>query len=204
MANKTYTQEEREAVRQKLLHTGLELYSKHGIREVYLADILKIVGISKPFFYKFFCSLAEFVIAVIGFQWEILYVMMDETDQLHSECWQERARTMLLRLIHHREQGLLVMTQEEEVWVRARLSDEQYQNFMESQDMYFRVLLKRWDIPPEKCTSRLLSNMIVSIIVTYNSGLKALPFLYPDELEHTAYAQTESLLLYLESLKSTT
>lgn len=65
MANKTYTKEERDAVRKHLLDTGLALYSKHGIREVYLADILKIAGISKPFFYKFFGSLAEFVIAVL-------------------------------------------------------------------------------------------------------------------------------------------
>lgn len=204
MSSKAYSPEERETVRVRLLETALALYSKYGIREVYLSDILQDVGISKPFFYKFFGSVAEFVIAVINSQWERLSDMMDETVLQSSGCWREQVRLALDYLIHHREHGLLVMTQEEEVWVRNRLSDEQYENFMATQAMYFAILLQRWNIPSEKCNPRLLSNMIVSMIVTYNSGQRALPFLYLDELEHTAHAQAESILLYLESLRINT
>lgn len=202
MSSKAYSPQERDSIRRQLLETALALYSRHGIRQVYLSHILKAVGISKPFFYKFFGSVAEFVIEVLHYQWVDLRTMIDETSRQSNGCWREQFRVTLNRLIHHRDYGLLVMTQEEEVWVRKRLSDELYENFMETQDMYFGILLQLWDIPRERCSPRLLSNMIVSIIVTYNSGQKALPFLYADQLEETAQAQAESLLLYLETLRT--
>lgn len=202
MSSKAYSPAEREAVRNKLLETGLALYSKRGIRQVHLSDILDIVGISKPFFYKFFESVAEFVIAVLNFQWDLLGGLMDETAEKNDGAWHDRTMVYLQRLIHHRDHGLLVMTQEEEVWVRNRVSDELYDSFMARQMCYFTQLLNCWEIPLEKCGPKLLSNMIVSIVVTRNSGRRALPFLYLDQLEETAQAQAKSLLLYLESLKA--
>lgn len=201
MSSKAYSPEEREAVRVRLLETALAQYSKRGIREVHLSEILEVVGISKPFFYKFFNSVAEFVIEVINSQWDLLSAIVDESNHQSNGCWRKRVGFTLERLIHHREHGILVMTQEEEVWVRKRLSDEHYERFMERQASYFADLLVRWDIPQEKCSPKHLLNMILTIIIIYDSGRNSLPFLYLDELESTAHAQAEGLVLYLDRLR---
>ena len=117
MSNRAYSPQQREAIRNRLLDVALELYSKHGIRAVRLSDILDVVGISKPFFYKFFESVQEFVIEVLNSQWKRLQEIADEAERQSEGCWRSKVLFIIDRCIHHRDYGLLVMTQEEELWV---------------------------------------------------------------------------------------
>lgn len=173
----------------------------HGIRAVRLADILEEVGISKPFFYKFYESVPAFVIEVLNAQWKSLQDIADEADRQSGGCWRAKVSFVLERCVHHRQHGLLVMTQEEELWVRSRVSKTLYVSFMDAQVSYFEEMLRQWAIPRERCDPKVLANMILTIVVTYSSAQRALPFLYLDQLERTAEAQMESLVLYLETLK---
>lgn len=201
MPSKAYSKEQKEAVRQKLLETGLALYSKQGIKKARLVDILEVVSISKPFFYTFFPSVAEFVLQVLDFQWTRYAAILDAFEAERSRPWQEQARELLDKTVHYNQNGLLVMTQEEEVWVHAQLDDTRYELFMASQINFFRRLLSLWGIDQERCSPKVLGNMIISSVLIYNSARRALPFLYLDELEATAQAQTEAIIAYLERLK---
>ena len=203
MSSKAYSPQQREDIRDQLLQVALKLYSKQGIRCVRLMDILEAVGISKPFFYKFFESVPAFVIAVLNSQWKSLQEISHEAERESGGNWRKKVFFVLDRCIHHREHGLLVMTQEEELWVRGRVSEALYHSFMDTQVSYFEELLHKWGIPQERCSPKVLANLILTIVVTYNSAQQALPFLYLDELERTARAQAEGLMLYLETLKST-
>lgn len=201
MASKAYSPEQRKEIRTQLLAVGLRLYSQNGIRAVRLTDILEVVCISKPFFYKFFGSVQEFVIEVLNSQWEPLALILDEAEQQSGGCWKTKVAYTLEKFIHHQDHGLLVMSQEEEMWVRERITDELYHSFMTTQQRYFEELFRRWEIPKEKCSPKVLANMILTVVIIFGSAKRSLPFLHLDELEQTAQAQIECLVMYLESLK---
>lgn len=200
MPSKSYSKEKREEVRQCLLETALNLYAKHGIKKVSLMDILTPVGISKPFFYTFFDSVQIFIIAVLDFQWTRITALIETLKRQSQWSWEEQATELLHRLIHSSQYGLLIMTQDEEMWVRSKLSDDEYTSFMENQVRFFSVLLEWWGISEDICPPKVLGNLVISISVIYNSAERSLPFLYLDALEETAYAQAESIVAYLRNL----
>lgn len=201
MPSKAYSKEQREEVRLRLLETALNMYSQNGIKKVRLSDILDVVGISKPFFYTFFDSVQEFVLRVLDFQWTRYAALLDGYRAEQDRPWQEQLRELLNKTVHYSQNGLLVMTQEEEVWVRARLDDARYETFMENQVNFFQQLLALSGVSETCCPPKVLGNMVISAVLIYNSARRALPFLYLDELERTARAQMEAIIAYLETLK---
>lgn len=202
MSSKAYSPKQRLEIRDKLLQVGLKRYAKEGIQAVRLVDIVQEVGISKPFFYKFFSSVQDFVIEVIDYQWGYLSHILSVIEEDKQMIWQDKVRILLDKLIHHRNHGILIMTQDEEMWVRDKVSDEIYTDFMHRQISFFNHLLDLWDIPDGACDPRVLANLMLSIIVTYNSGKETFPFFYLDVLEETAKTQSECLITYLESIKT--
>ncbi|MGX8833146.1 TetR/AcrR family transcriptional regulator [Amedibacillus sp. YH-ame6] len=201
MPLKSYSKEQREELKIQLLENALSLYSKHGIKNVRLMDILKTVGISKPFFYTFYDSVQDFVIQVIDFQWRKIDAIVETLINSKGYTPEEKMRKLLYQVLNYKDHGLLVMTQEEEVWVRERIRDEEYITFMESQINFFEKLLVMCEVAQEKINVKAFGNMIITTILIHNSAKKSLPFIYLDVLDETADLQIESLLTYLNTLK---
>ncbi len=201
MPSKAYSKEEREEMSQRLLQAGLELYSIHGIKNVGLMDILKKVGISKPFFYTFYDSVQEFVVCLLDYQWSILYELVEKTEE-HSQ-WdrEEKCYNLFLYLIERKKNGLLIMTQQEELWVSKKIGKANVQAFMDRQVNFFRYVLQLWNIPEEACPPEVLGNLVISILVVHGSTEESFPFLYTDSLEETARMQARALAKYLATLQ---
>ena len=64
----------------------------------------------------------------------------------------------------------------------------------------YEQVLALWQIPQEKCSPKELGNLILSVVLIYNSAARSLPFFFPEELEQTAKAQATALSRYLASL----
>lgn len=201
MPSKVYSKEQKQEIKEQLLNTALEMYSQHGIREVTLMDVLKAVGISKPFFYTFYDSVQEFVISVLEYQWTKFPKLLETIDAKAGLSWEDRIYTLLKQMIYYTGTGFLIMTQEEEVWVRKHINDERYREFMNDQILFFDHLLERWDIPKEKCDPKVLANMMLTTILVHSSAKNSLPFLYLDDIDQTAEAQVRSIIAYLKSIK---
>lgn len=201
MPLKSYSKEQREEVRIKLLENALHLYSLHGIKNVRLMDILKTVGISKPFFYTFFDSVQEFVINVIDYQWIKINDLVVELKKDDNRSIEEKFRSLFNKLIYYRNEGYLVMTQEEEVWVRQRISDEEYHAFMDTQVIFFEQLLEMYHVPKGKINAKAFGNMIITTILVHNSAENSLPFIYLDVLDETAELYVDCILNYLNKVK---
>lgn len=60
-----FTKRAREAMHEKLLHSGFELISREGIRSLTVEEVAQRSGIAKGTFYNFFPSKEEFVYQVI-------------------------------------------------------------------------------------------------------------------------------------------
>ena len=63
MPKVAYSEEEREQVRAALVTAGLELMAKQGIQHTTVEQIYKKVGISRTFFYSFFPTKEDLIVA---------------------------------------------------------------------------------------------------------------------------------------------
>lgn len=202
MSSKAYSKQQRETIRIQLLKVGAKLYATQGIKQTHLQDILTEVNISKPFFYKFYPSLQEFIIAVLDYQWIRVDEIICEIESHKNWDWEQKARKLLFSLNRLKENKLIVMSQEEEVWVYKQLSHDAYEKFMAKQLTFFEHLLLLWEIPQDACKPYVLANLVLSMTIVRNYGKKALPFLYTDKLDESSDAQIECIIQYLKHLKT--
>lgn len=197
MSSKGYSPQEREEIRNKLLECASRLYAKNGIKNTRLQEILDCVHISKPFFYKFFPSVQVFIIHVLNYQWNHISNIITTIKEENTD-WQQQARTLFNILIHHNEHKILIMTQEEQVWVYNRLPEGERDTFMLQQINFFNYVLAWWEIPKEYCDAKTFGNLVISTIVMHNSARESLPFVYIEAIEQSANAQAESIIQFLK------
>ena len=128
------------------------------------------------------------------------FMDMAENQDLGLE---ETIHHFLDMVTHSRQHHFFVMTQEEEMWVYKHLSPEDFATYQQGQARFYEQVLALWQIPQEKCTPKELGNLILSVILIYNSAARSLPFFFTEELERTAQAQATALSRYLASLADT-
>ena len=202
MSKKGYTKVEREQVGRDLLTVGLEMLSQRGLKGTTLQDILQAVGISKPFFYgNYYSSLAQLVLHIINYENMLLLREVQESVRNQDMSLEEMIHHFWDMVTHSRQYHFFVMTQEEEMWVYKHLSPEEFETYQQGQEQFYEQVLALWHIPQEKCRPKELGNLILSVVLTYNSAARSLPFFFPEELERTA--QATALSRYLASLVDT-
>ena len=201
MPKKSYSKQEREQIGRDLLSVGLEMLARRGLSQTRLQDILQAVGISKPFFYStYYASLAELVIAIIGYEMELLLQAARDGAAMPGRTMEEIICGYLFQVTHGGGRRFFVMTQEEELWVYRHLNSEAFDVYQQGQAGFYAQLLALWRIPQEKCTPKELGNLLLSVVLIYNSASRSLPFFFPEELERTYRAQATALSRYLASL----
>lgn len=204
MSKKAYSQQEREQVGKDLLAVGLEMLSQRGLKDTKLQDILRTVGISKPFFYgNYYTSLAELVAHIINYEMAHLYRAACSAAARQELAQEEKIYCFMDQVIHSRQHHFFVMTQEEEVWVYKHLSPEDFDIYQQGQVRFYEKLLALWNISQEKCSPKELGNLLLTVILIHNSAARSLPFFFPEELERTARAQAIALSRYLADLSDT-
>lgn len=173
-----------------------------GPKGTTLQDILQAVGISKPFFYgNYYSSLAQLVLHIINYENMLLLREVQESVRNQDMSLEEMIHHFLDMVTHSRQHHFFVMTQEEEMWVYKHLSPEEFETYQQGQEQFYEQVLALWHIPQEKCRPKELGNLILSVVLTYNSAARSLPFFFPEELERTA--QATALSRYLASLVDT-
>ena len=180
------------------------MLSQRGLKGTTLQDILQAVGISKPFYYgNYYTSLAELVIHIINYEITLLLREVQQSAENQDMGLEETIHHFLDMVTHSRQHHFFVMTQEEEMWVYKHLSPEDFETYQQGQARFYEQVLALWQIPQEKCTPKELGNLILSVILIYNSAARSLPFFFTEELERTAQAQATALSRYLASLADT-
>lgn len=203
MSKRGYSQLEREQVGQDLLTVGLEMLSQRGLKGTTLQDILQVVGISKPFFYKnYYNSLAELVIHIINYEMTLLFQFAYDSAAQQEFSLAEKIYSLIVGCVHSRQHHFFVMTQEEQMWVHKHLDREDLDTYQKGQALFYEKLLALWGISQEKCTPKELGNLILTVVLTYNSAARSLPFFFAEELERTANSQAVALSRYLSTLSN--
>ena len=70
--------------------------------------------------------------------------------------------------------------------VYKHLSPVEFELYQQGQARFYEQVLALWQIPQEKCSPKELGNLILSVVLIYNSAARSLPFFLPEELEQTA------------------
>ena len=83
-------------------------------------------------------------------------------------------------VVHSRQHHFFVMTQEEEMWVYKHLSPVEFELYQQGQARFYEQVLALWQIPQEKCSPKELGNLILSVVLIYNSAARSLPFFFPE------------------------
>ena len=201
MPKVAYSEEEREAIRTKLIAVGLELMAKQGIQHTTVQQIYERVGISRTFFYSFFSTKEDFIVEMLYVQQPriVAYARKLMTDSGLS--WQDAVKEFLYSCCYGEKNGIAVLTIEEQQLVFKRLSREQYQIFREKQRNLFGTILESFGIKGEKESIDLFTNLCLGVLVIRRAIPDSLPFFVPEAADRTIDFQIDAIVTALETLK---
>ena len=201
MARKSYSEQEREQIRDKLLIAMLQCIAERGLIHSSIDVLCEKAGISKTFFYRFFSSKEELVLQALRYQQPKLLSyaqsLMDNTDL----SWREGVKTFLINCCYGAKSGVAVLSIEEERQVRRCLSEENFQAFRQDQIIFYRELLTIFGLPVDGIDPRLFGNIALAMMMVYRAIPDTMPFLFPEVAEEMVEFQVNALLDEMERAK---
>ena len=201
MARKSYSEQEREQIRDKLLIAVLECIAERGLIHSSIDVLCGKAGISKTFFYRFFSSKEELVLQALRYQQPKLLSyaqsLMDNTDL----SWRESVKTFLTNCCYGAKTGVAVLSIEDEKEIRSCLSEENFQAFRQDQIIFYRKLLTIFELPMDGIDPRLFGNLALSMMMVHKAIPDTMPFLFPEVAEEMVEFQVNALLDEMERAK---
>ena len=201
MARKSYSEQEREQIRDKLLIAVLECIAERGLIHSSIDVLCGKAGISKTFFYRFFPSKEELVLQALRYQQPKLLSyaqsLMDNTDL----SWRESVKTFLTNCCYGAKTGVAVLSIEDEKEIRSCLSEENFQAFRQDQVIFYRNLLTIFGLPVDSIDPRLFGNLALSMMMVHKAIPDTMPFLFPEVAEEMVEFQVNALLDEMERAK---
>lgn len=201
MPRVAYSETQRDRIRKDLVAVGLELMTKQGIRHTTVEQIYQKVGISRSFFYSFFPTKEDLVV-------EMLYLqqprMLEYARKLLCDPaldWRQAVARFLRTCCYGEQNGIVVLTVEEQQKIFRRLSPESYQSFRVKQQRLFGQLLKIFGVRAEPDRISLFTNLCLAMMVVQRAIPGSLPFLVPEAADATIEVQINAIVDWLDSLR---
>lgn len=202
MPRVSYSEEDRERIRAALISVGLELMAKQGIQHTTVEQVYKKVGISRSFFYSFFPTKEDLVLETLYWQQPkvIKYVQTLMADPALS--WREAVKKFLHDCCYGEENGIAVLTIEEQQLIFKRLSRESYQVFRQKQHWLFGKILENFGIRADAKRINLFTNLSLTAMVIRRALPDTLPLFVPEAADETIDFQLDAIVDTLEKMKT--
>ena len=202
MPKVAYSEEDRERIRTALITVGLELMAKQGIRHTTVEQVYKKVGISRTFFYSFFSTKEDLIVEMLYLQQPkiIQYVRALMADPALS--WRDAVKQFLHACCYGEENGIAVLTIEEQQLIFKRLSKESYQVFRQKQHRLFGEILENFGIKADAARINLFTNLSLTAMVVRRAIPHTLPLFVPEAADETVDFQLNAIVDALEKLKT--
>lgn len=201
MARKSYSDKEREQVKEALLITVLESIVNQGLVHSSIAILCEKVGISKTFFYSFFSSKEELVMQALRYQQPKLLRYAQELMNDPKLSWRESVKTFLKNCCYGEKVGFAVLSIEEEQQVYRCLSNENFHAFRNDQLYLYRNLLTIFGVPMDNIDPRLFGNLSLTMMMSYKAIPDTMPFLFPEVADDMVEFQINALLDEMQRAK---
>jgi len=197
-----YSEEDRARIRTQLVAVGLELMAKQGIQHTTVEQVYKKVGISRTFFYSFFSTKEDLIVETLYLQQPkiIRYVQALMADPTLS--WRDAVKQFLHACCYGEENGIAVLTIEEQQLIFKRLSKESYQVFRQKQHRLFGEILENFGIKADTARINLFTNLSLTTMVVRRAIPNTLPLFVPEAADETVDFQLNAIVDALEKLKT--
>lgn len=196
-----YTEEEKEQIRKDLIAAGLELMAAQGIQHTTVEQIYKKVGISRTFFYSFFKAKEDLVAEALYLQQPKLIEYAAALMADVSNSWEEAVLKFLHTCCYGENNGIAILSVEEQQHIFKRLSTEKYKIFRERQEKLFERILACFGILPSRERIAVLTNLVLTVLVVRRAIPDTLPLLVPEAAEAAAEIQIKAIADYLKTLR---
>lgn len=196
-----YSEEDKVRIRRELVSTALELMGKNGIQRTTVEQIYKKVGISRTFFYSFFPTKEDLVVETLYLQQPRILAYVKRLMEDPALSWRESVRKFLHTCCYGEENGIAVLSIEEQQLIFRHLSPEIYRVFREKQLRLFGQILEGFGIQADKSRIGLFTNLSLMSIVVRRAIPDTLPLFVPEAADETVEFQINMIVDALERLK---
>ena len=201
MPKVAYSEEDRARIREALLTTGLDLMARQGIQHTTVEQIYRTVGISRTFFYSFFPTKEDLIVEALYLQQPriISYVRKLMSDPTLS--WREGVNRFLYSCCYGEQNGIAVLTIEEQQIIFRRLSKESDRLFREKQARLFGDILECFGIRATRERINLFTNLSLTAMIVRRAIPRTLPLFVPEAADETVAFQINAIVDCLEALR---
>ncbi len=201
MPKVAYSEEERERIRETLLATGLALMAKQGMQHTTVEQVYRAVGISRTFFYSFFPTKEDLVVEILYQQQPKLLAYARKLMADPALSWREGVRQFLFSCCYGEQNGIAVLTVQDQQRLFRRLSKESYQQFRDRQAYLFGQLLSCFGIRADRDRIQLFTNLSLTAMIIRRAIPSALPLFVPEAADETVAFQINAIVDGLERMR---
>lgn len=202
MPKVSYSEEDRENIRNTLLTRGLELMARQGVQHTTVEQIYQAAGISRTFFYTFFPTKEDLIVEALYLQQPKILAYARALMDNPALSWREGVRQFLHTCCYGEQNGIAVLTVEEQQMLFRRLSAESYQLFREKQARLFGGILECFGIRADRERIALFTNLSLAVMVFRRAIPQTLPLFVPEAADATAAIQIEAIVNCLETFRA--
>lgn len=203
MPKAAYSEEDRERIRNALVTAGLALIAKQGVQHTTVEQIYKKVGISRTFFYSFFPTKEDLVVETLYLQQPKIIAYAQKLMADPALSWRDAVKQFLHACCYGEQNGIAVLSIEEQQLLFKRLSKESYQTFRSKQLRLFGEILENFGIKADTAKINLFTNLSLTAIVVRRAIPDTLPFFVSEAADETIDFQLNAIVDALEKLKET-
>lgn len=201
MPKVAYSEEDREQIREALVTTALDLMARQGIQHTTVEQVYRAVGISRTFFYTFFPTKEDLIAETLYLQQPKILAFARKLMADPTTSWRECVTRFLSACCYGEQNGIAVLTVEEQQLLFRRLSKESYQVFREKQARLFGSILEIFGIKASPARISLFTNLSLTIMVIRRAIPQTLPLFVPEAADETVAFQIRAIVDCLESFK---
>lgn len=194
MSRKAYSEEERERLRKQLLSITLKSIIERGVVHSSINYLCKELGISKTFFYSFYSSKEELILDAIRYQQPKLIAFAEALMADEKQSWLEALEVFLRRCCEGSQNGIAVLSIEDEQEVYKCLSEDNFKAFQQDQLVFYKKIMEIFTISTDNINPKLFGNMVLAMIMTYKAIPNTMPFLFSDVADEMVEFHLQAIL----------
>ena len=201
MPKVAYSEAERVRIRETLVATALELMAKQGIQHTTVEQIYRAAGISRTFFYTFFPTKEDLVVETLYLQQPRILAYARKLAADPALSWRDALERFLWSCCYGEENGIAVLTVEEQQMLFRRLSPESYRTFRDKQACLFGGILECFGIRADRARVQLFINVSLMAMVIRRAIPGTMPLFIPEAADETVRFQIRAIVDALEALR---
>ena len=116
--------------------------------------------------------------------------------------WRAAVKQFLHACCYGENNGIAVMTVEEQQLIFKRLSEESYRTFRQKQRRLFGEIMESFGIKADTAKINLFTNLCLTVMVVRRAIPHTLPLFVPEAADETVDFQLEAIVDALEKMKA--